>query len=261
MKKRPVIKTLLAFSLVSLLSGSLVYANNPDEVLVTVDDAKITAKELNQALTSSPFYTQFNTMSEDDQASLRGDLLRRLVASQLLRFEAQEQKLDQTPEFKKELEIFRTGLLYRRYMDHLRGKIKIPDVKMQELKGKFKSDPDALEAAKSAFRSSQYRRLHDLTIQSLRDRDHVKIHESLISKDTSPETILLEGDDGLKIAFGDILRKSDDPSKLTRDQVLDRLYQRGELLLVARAAEKEKLDVSKDVAKYRYERLPALLLE
>jgi peptidyl-prolyl cis-trans isomerase C len=259
MKKRFTLKTSLLISLLTLPVAN--HANSTSEVLVTVDDEAITASDLNQALSSSPFYTQFNTMSRDDQASLRGDVLRRLVASQLLRLEAQAQKLDSTAEFQHELEAFRTGILYRRYMDHLRQNIKIPPEKLRQMKQDFQSQPDALAAAKSSFVSSQYRGLHDLTIRKLRDQFNVKIHDDRISNTTSPDTVLLEGDQGIRITFGELLRNPREATSLSKDQVLDRLYQKGELLLVAKAAEREKLDISDAMKKYREERLPALLLE
>jgi len=261
MKTMLSIKSTLIISLWVLIGSTELLAKISSDVLVTIDDKEITSQDLNQAVSSSPFYTQFNTMSQDEQASLRGDILRRLVASELLRIEAKRQKLNKSEDFKKELETFETGLLYKRYMDHLRGKIKIPEEKLKQLKHDFKSQPDALEAAKSSFKSSQYQKLHDLTIQQLRDTYHIKIHEDLISKDTPTNAILLEGDHGIRISYSDILEDTESPSSLTKDQILDRLFQRGELLVVAQAAREEQLDISTAMTKYENERLPALLME
>jgi peptidyl-prolyl cis-trans isomerase C len=261
MKTMLSIKHALIISLWAFIGSSELHAKVSSNVLVTIDDKEITSQDLNQAVSSSPFYTQFNTMSQDEQASLRGDILRRLVASELLRIEAQRQKLNEAEDFQKELETFEIGLLYKHYMDHLRDKIQIPEEKLQQLKRDFKSQPDALEAAKSSFKSNQYQKLHNLTIQQLRDTYHIKIHENLIAKTTPTNAILFEGDHGISISYGDILKNTESPSSLTKDQILDRLFRRGELLVVAQAARDAQLDISTAMTKYEDERLPALLME
>lgn len=254
------IKHALVIPLLLFISNTGLYAKVSAEVLVTIDDTAITSNDLNQAVSSSPFYTQFNTLSQDEQASLRGDILRRLVASELLRIEALAQNLNKSESFRQEMKSFETGILYKRYMDHLRSKIFIPEKKLQQLKQDFKSQPDALEAAKSSFRSSQYQKLHDLTIQQLRDKYQIKIHEDRISDNTPSDTILFEGRQGIKISYGDII-KDTASSALSKDQILDKLFQRGELLVVAQAAREEKLDISDTMEKYENERLASLLLE
>ncbi|GAB1233584.1 hypothetical protein UT4_20520 [Ferrigenium sp. UT4] len=79
---------------------ALIFSSFPtsaaDQVVATVGDEAIYARELEGAIASSPFYTQFNTMGEDEQASLRGDMLRRLVSARLLAREARRLGLDKT---------------------------------------------------------------------------------------------------------------------------------------------------------------------
>ena len=60
-------KTLLT-SLVWALSLSLLLplTSTADQILATVGGKEISASELQSAIASSPFYTQFNTMGEDE---------------------------------------------------------------------------------------------------------------------------------------------------------------------------------------------------
>ena len=231
------------------------------EVLATVGDTEVTDTELERAINSSPFATQFVAMDEDDQAALRGDLLQRLVASRLLLMEAKRLKLDQSEEYKRNFESFRLGLLYKHYLDSLRDKVKVPPEEMQRLKKEFAGNADALEAAKSAYISNRYRQLRKLTIQSLRDRFHVKVHEARLDGDPAPDTVLLEGDEGLKIRYRDLVDGVALDGKPSREWLEDRLYRRAELLLIAKAAEKEGVDIEEKLSAFAEERLPALLVE
>ena len=231
------------------------------EVLATVGDTEVTDTELERAINSSPFATQFVAMDEDDQAALRGDLLQRLVASRLLLMEAKRLKLDQSEEYKRNFESFRLGLLYKHYLDSLRDKVKVPPEEMQRLKKEFAGNADALEAAKSAYISNRYRQLRKLTIQSLRDRFHVKVHEARLDGDPAPDTVLLEGDEDLKILYRDLVDGVALDGKPSREWLEDRLYRRAELLLIAKAAEKEGVDIEQKLSAFAEERLPALLVE
>ena len=60
------------------------FSANASQVLVTIDTLQVNSDDLDAAMASSPFSTQQTSMDEDDQAALRGDMLRRLVASRLL---------------------------------------------------------------------------------------------------------------------------------------------------------------------------------
>ena len=231
------------------------------EVLATVGDTEVTDTELERAINSSPFATQFVAMDEDDQAALRGDLLQRLVASRLLLMEAKRLKLDQSEEYKRNFESFRLGLLYKHYLDSLRDKVKVPPEEIQRLKKEFAGNADALEAAKSAYISNRYRQLRKLTIQSLRDRFHVKVHEARLDGDPAPDTVLLEGDEDLKILYRDLVDGVALDGKPSREWLEDRLYRRAELLLIAKAAEKEGVDIEQKLSAFAEERLPALLVE
>jgi parvulin-like peptidyl-prolyl isomerase len=252
---------LRAIAFGTLLLFSALPASAGTEVLATVGRFSVTSDQLETAIASSPFNIQFATMDEDDQAALRGDLLKRLVIQRLLYLEAERLGLDKTPEFEKELESFRLGMLYRHYMDRLREQIRILPQDLAALKGRHKGDPDGLVAAKSAYVVDRYRAVRLLTLRTLREKQRVRIYEERITPEAAKDTLLLEGE-GIRITYGDLLKgKQDLPEKPTPGWLREQLYKRAELLLIARAAESEGVDVSDRVASYRDERLPALMLQ
>ncbi len=258
-----IIKYLLPLPFVLIFSMS-VFAGDTSEVLVTInDDLVVTDKNLEEAIRSSPFYTQFNTMGENEQASLRGNFLKRLVVARLLTIEAKKEKLDESAAFKKDIALFRKGLLYRYYMDTLKSKIKIPPAELDTMRAEYKGNGDAYSAAKSTYITRQYATLYQLTIKSLRDKYHVVLYKDRIAATASPETIILQGNGGIEITMADIYQQNKkNPQKLPhQDELLEKTYQFAELLVVAKAAEDEGVDVSDKVNSYKEERLPALYLE
>lgn len=242
------------------LAGPLYAKAEKTQKLVSVGDLAVTAGDLEQAVASSPFAVQFTTMDEDDQASLRGDLLKRLVVSRLLRIEAQAQGLDRSPAFRKEIDNFRLGMLYRHYMQKLREQLQVPEEELRRMRQESKGDADVFSAMKAAYVAGRYRQVRLLTFQKLRDQRHVVLHEERIKPGIRPNTVLMEGD-GLRITYGDVVDVNESAEPPSPELVKERLYKRGELLLIADAAEKAGVDVSDRVEGYRNERLPALLLE
>ncbi len=247
------------FWTVALICSPL-HASAADEVLATVGQEKIHARELELAVASSPFSTQFNTMSEDEQASLRGDMLRRLVSARLLALEAKRLGLDKTPAFKREMNDFRLGLLYRSYMDKLRDGVAIPADTLAEMKTQFKGDADGLEAAKSAYASTHFQADKLAALQKMRQENHVKSYESRIQSGMKPDVVLMEGD-GFQIAYGDIVDAEMRKKTTNPDWVKQQLRDRGDMMLAAMAAERNGADVSTQLNRYLEERLPAAMLE
>ncbi|HHH38169.1 MAG TPA: peptidyl-prolyl cis-trans isomerase [Sedimenticola sp.] len=250
----------LILPLLLLCALTTVHAGAGPQVLVRVGGLEVTADDLQRALASSPFATQFVTMDPDDQAVLRGGLLRRLVASRLLYLEALDRKLDQTPAFQRELEQYRLGLLYRQYMDRLRERIKVPDETLAAMKQQLDGDPAALAAARSAYRAERYRAVRLATLRTLQAQRHVRLHRDRIRPGLLPETLLLEGD-GLQITYGDLQDRGGEGPPLTPETIGERVRERAELLLIAQEAERQGIDVSARLERFRQERLPALLLE
>ena len=247
-------------ALLALLASMPVSAKAPTQVLATVGNQQVTADDLKSAMASSPFATQEATMDENDQASLRGDMLRRLVAARLLTLEAQRLGLDKTKSFKRDIEEFRQGLLYRYYMDKLRERVVIPEATLSAMKKQFKGDADGLAAAKSAYTTDQYRALRLATLQNLQEQDNVRLYEKRINAGIKASTVLMESN-SFKIRYGDIVNLREHPTLPNPEWVKDQLYKRGELLLVANAADKEKVDVKSKVKQYLSERLPDVMLQ
>ncbi|MCP5428519.1 MAG: peptidylprolyl isomerase [Chromatiaceae bacterium] len=228
------------------------------EVLVTIGSLQITASDLERALRSSPFITQFNTLGEDQQAAVRGSMLQRLVFSRLLLLEAQAQNLDQSDQYRDELDRFRIGMLHRRYMDKIREEINIPDETNQQMKAQFKGNHDAFKAAQSAYIADRYKVSRIDEIRRLRTKYHVQVHDERAIPDAAPDTVLMEGEE-MRILYSDLPAQRE--KQVTKEQIEHELYARGELLLTARAAGDMGIDISDALDAFRAEHLPALLVE
>lgn len=254
-------------SILTLLVTLALACNNSQaagstEILATVDNLQITASDLEQAVRSSPFATQFNTLDEDEQASLRGGLLQRMVVSRLLLLEAEAQNLEDTNQYRNDLERFRIGLLHRRYMDRLRERIRIPDEINARMKEQFKGNHDAYTAARAAYIADEYRQARIQEIRRLREHYHVQLYEERILPAADPQTILLQGD-GMRVLYSDLLalKEYSNQPTLTPKWIQHQLYLRAELMLTSRAAIDAGIDITDDLAAFRNERLPALLVE
>lgn len=236
------------------------FANADDQVLVTVGARDITATELETAIGSSTFSVQFPSMDIDDQAALRGDMLKRMVAGTLLLLEAERRGLDQDPVYLAEAAEHRTGLLYRAYMDNLRAQVRIPDDKLAEMEELYKDDPGALEPAKIAYKGKQYKVLRALAIDTLKKRANLVMHDDRLMAGAALDTMLAEAD-GLSVRLSDIIGdmtlKTGDDARLLRDRLTDHI----EVALVSKAAEEDRLDVGVDMKNFHDARLPSLLRE
>ncbi len=243
-----------------LFVGAQAWAGAGSQVLATVGTLQVTADELNAALASSPFSSKIASMEEDDQAGLRGDMLRRLVIAKLLTLEARRLGLDKTDAYKKDLDAFRVALLYRSYMDGLRQSIVIPDDTLAAMKKQFKQDRDGMDAAKAAYVSDRYKEVTRTAMQNLLKQDNVRLHDERIVAGIRPDTVLAEGT-SLKVTYGDVVDLREHPSLPNVEWVKDQVGRRVELLAAANAAAKQGVDVSADMKKYESERLPAVLME
>jgi peptidyl-prolyl cis-trans isomerase C len=254
-------KTLLTclFWTISFICSPL-YASAADQVLATIGHDEIRSHELELAVASSPFNTQFNTMSEDEQASLRGDMLRRLVSARLLSLEAKRLGLDKTATFKREMEDVRMGMLYRGYMDKLRLSVTIPADTLAAMKQQFKGDGNGLDSAKASYVAMQFREVKRAALQQIQQDNNIKFFESRIKPGIKPEVVLMEGN-GMHLAYGDVVDTKKWKKTPNPEWIKEQLHNRSELLLVSRAAEREGVDVSEQLTRFIDERLPALLLE
>ncbi len=247
-------------ALAPLLVTTQLPANAASQILVTIGAMQISSDDLNAAMASSPFATQAASMDEDDQAGLRGDMLRRLVAARLMALDAQRLGLDKTAAYQEDVENFRLGLLYRFYMDKLRERIVIPADTLAAMKQQFKGDREGLAAAKAAYAAEQFRTLKLTTLQNLLKQDNAKVYEDRIIAGIKPDTVLMEGN-SFRIKYADISGPAAQNPEWAPERIKSQLYNRGELLLVARAAGKEGVDVSAKLQQYQNERLPAVMIE
>ncbi|OIR18066.1 foldase protein PrsA precursor [mine drainage metagenome] len=239
---------------------SPLYAVAADQVLATIGHEEIRSHDLDLAIASSPFNTQFNTMDEDEQASLRGDMLRRLVSARLLALEAKRLGMDKTAAFKHEIEDVRMGMLYRAYMDRLRLGVTIPADTLAAMKRQFKGDTNGLDSAKASYVAIQFKEEKQAALQKIQQDNNVRFFESRIQPGIKPDVVLMEGD-GIRLAYGDVVDTGQWKQTPNPEWIKEQLHNRSELLLVSRAAEREGIDVSEQHGRFVDERLPALLLE
>jgi parvulin-like peptidyl-prolyl isomerase len=242
-----------------LLAGAWSQAGVADQVLASVGTLRVTATDLNSAMASAPFAGRFPSMAEDDQAGLRGDMLRRLVVSRLLTLEAQHLGLDKKPAFRKDVDDFRLGLLYRAYMERLRRSIVISEQTLAAMKRQFKNDRDGLDAARAAYVGERYRAAKGAALQALLKADHLRLREERIAG-AVPNTVLAAGST-LRVRYGDLLDAAELARPPRRAEIIDRLQRRVELVAAAKAAADRGVDVDTAVNTYRRQRLPAALME
>ena len=242
------------------LSCASLHAVATDQVLATVGGQEINSRDLESAVASSPFYTQFNTMGEDEQAGLRGDMLRRLVSARLFALEAKRLGLDKSAAFQREQKDFRQGLLYRSYMDKLRSGISVPAETLEAMKEQSQGDISVFDAAKSAFVATQFQVVKGDALRKLQQDGGVKSYELRIKPGLKAEDALMEGN-GFRITYGDIVPSGSRKTLPNPDWIKQQLQDRGEIMLVSLAAERDGADVSTQLNRYAEERLPALMLE
>ncbi len=254
------IRLLKALPLLLLMATIQVPAKAADQILATVGTLQVTAAELNNAMTSAPFATKFPSMNQDDQASLRGDMLRRLVAAKLLTLEGKRLGMDQTDSYRRDSENFRLSMLYRAYMNKLRQGIIIPDETTAAMKKQFSNDHDGLNAVKSAYISERYREIKRSAIQQLLKSYKVQLHDERIVAGAAADTLLAEGS-GIKVSYAELLEPDEMATQPGKEVLRDRLQQRVELLAAAKAASDQGIDVSAALQTYAHERLPAVVME
>lgn len=225
------------------------------QVLANVAGLEVTSKDLDVAIASSPIAVQFPSMDPDVQAGLRGDMLKRLVAQRLLLLEAQRQGLDKTSDYLKDAEDYRKGYLYRTYMDKVREGIKIDEAKMAEWHEQYKGEHDAIEAAKSQEIAERYKLLKTMNLEFLKQKYHLQVFEEKIAAGTSPKTVLAKAD-GYQLTMGQLYHGSEET--YNQKDLEEKLYQKLELELVARAAQDDGIEAP--MQRYAEDALPSLLM-
>lgn len=225
------------------------------QVIAVVGDQTINSDDLERAIASSPFATQFPTMDQDQQASFRGVILQGLVASQLMYMEAKTRKLDQTPEFQNELERYRTGLLYRAYIEKLRAQCTPSQAKLAELHKQYRDQPDAETAAKSQLVSTCYEKRKSDALQQLRTQNHAVVSTEIAGGKAAPDTVLASFDGG-QVRYSDIKGANG----MDADKLQEQAASIMDTLLVSRAAEQAGLKVDESLQSYRHQLMAGMLM-
>ncbi len=153
-----------------ILAGLLLSLPLEAEVLAVVDSTPITSQELQKALGSSPFATQYPSLGPEEQAALRRDLLERLVQAEVLYQEARGLGLERDEGVRKDVASFEKGLLAQKYLEFLRDSIKVPEKEQAEWRRRLGFDHDALAAAKALYVARRYRAEKAKALARLRGR-------------------------------------------------------------------------------------------
>lgn len=242
------------FILIGMLSIGLIVS--AQEVIVSVGDRDFTDDDLKRLISSSTLAVEFPTFNKDEAAGARGELLKRVIASELLYQEAKNLGLDKTPEYLNEMKRFRNTLLYQRYLDKLRGEIKIPAEVEARIQEQFKGKPADIQAARDIYIGKHFPELKSERLQALKKRYGVTLDEkSLRAPGCKGATVLAKGD-GIRITYDDIGGKSA-PSLA---EAMLRLQRASEGAVFARAAKDEGIDISGPLDDYSHTLLSRMLL-
>ncbi len=229
-----------------------------EQILVTIGDSgQVTEHQLEAALRAAPFATQFPAMDEQDQAYLRGDMLLRLARAEALYQEALAAGIAQSPAFREEIGNFIRATLAQRYLYRLRRQIAIPDAVEHQFGERFGANADALAAARAAYLGQQFGALKQTTLQELREQANIKTYFEHLNSQTTPETVLADGD-AVTIRYGDVF--ANDSPDSNRERMEDRINERIDLSLMALAAQRNGETIDGQIGKYGHDLAIRLLL-
>jgi parvulin-like peptidyl-prolyl isomerase len=229
-----------------------------EQALATVGGVAITTAELESTVASSPIGAQFPAMDEQLQARIRGELLRRLINAELLHLEARKEGVDQSPEFQRQMNSYRGGLLSQRYFARLRDEIVVPAEVDAEMRERFRGDGEALAAARSSYISTQYKPAREQRLEELADVSGLKLRLARLDSD-DPNTLLAEGD-GVAIRLGDLVYDGESLPPAGLEVRRRRLEDVTSMALAAHAAEMDGIRVDDLLDDYRRRLLAELLL-
>jgi peptidyl-prolyl cis-trans isomerase C len=244
---------------VSILPGTSLAAQ--PQILARVGEVDITADQLSSAVASSPFANGFPTLEPGEQARIRGNMLVRLVDAEVLRQEAKAIGLDNSPAFRREVDGFRSGALYQQYVQSIRAGIELPADLDATYKRRYRGNPDALAAARSAYLAKRFREQKAQRFRDLAKRYSLKTWPSRLSGHRG-DTLLAEAD-GFAVHLRDLRAPDSEPNAKedTPEMRQKRLDELLEIRLAGRAARDAGIDVTQEVADYVHALLPRMLLE
>lgn len=228
-----------------------------DQILVYVNDAPITAGQLRSALISSPTAVNFASKDEKVQARIRGDLLTRLVASELFRQEALRLGLDKSEDYLKEMHRYRTNVLAQRYLGFLRDSIHLPEGAAADLKKRYAGDSDAQLAAESVYYARRFPALKQQMMDKAFKQYHVKLNAGVLDEAKPDANAVVASGDGFTLHYGDLLLGSVPGYR----PVLRDLNAMVETELQAALGAENGVDVKRDVDRYAHQLLSRMLVE
>lgn len=237
------------------------FTNAPaDQVLVRVGSQDIRAIDLEQALSSSPVSTTFISMSEDNQARVRGDMLQRLIAAELVYLEAVAQGIPERPAYRLEMASYRTSFLAQQYLASLRTSVAMPETVLADLRQRLRGDQDAIDAAQAAYIARNYPQHRQESIAKLRRQYHLRTYPGRISEKGDAQTVVAEAD-GFKILLGQLRGGLDRMRAVDQKKAMkQRLEEGAEVALMAQAAIDAGIDVSIAMDRYGHDLAARLLM-
>lgn len=246
--------------LIILIASLLFQPVYADKVLVTIGETgQVTEQQLEAAMQAAPFATQFPSMDEQDQAYLRGDMLLRLARAEALYQEAVKAGKQNSDIFKKEMGNFKTSLLARKYLAELREQVEIPPDLEKKFATQFNGHSDALTAARSAYIAKQFNEIKNNRILQLKKDANVKTFFQRLDQSPTAATVLAEGK-GVLIKYGDLIPNASSTKDIDKQQIIDKVNEWITLLLTARAAEVQGMNVDAQMQEYAHNLTTRLLL-
>ncbi len=244
-------RLLALLALLACLGGAMA-----QEVIVSVGQRDFTDDDLKRLINSSTLAVAFPTFSKDQAAGVRGELLKRVIASELLYHEAKRLGLDKTPEYRNEMKRFEQTLLYQRYLDRLRNQIEVPKEVQERIQSQFKDRPADQLAARDIYIGKRFPELKAKRLQELRKRYHLTLDEkALRAPHCAGDTVLAKGD-GIRITYNDI----GGARKPNLAEAMLRLQRASEAAVFARAARDEGIDIRGPLDDYSHSLLSRMLL-
>ena len=250
-----------ALFILIFLSSASVLASVENQILVSVEGYEITAHDLERVLVSSPLAESFPVLDEKEQASIRGNLLIRLINQKLFYLEAKSLKLDQQPSYIGELDRFNKSIVYKQFMDQLRDQIKVPEVVIKDLIQRMQGKTEALQAALAQYKSSRYQDEKQKELVRIKQRLGLQIFRKKISKRITQNEVIAQTDEGYQLKFSDLNLNENELSEFYLPDIERKLIDRLELDLVFRIAVDRTESISPMVHAFEQNRLPAMLLE
>ena len=247
--------------LISFNFFQVVLADSSRDVLVKVGANSITSDDVERVLMSSPFTDNFAVMDEKEQAGIRGNILLRLINLNVLLLEAKALKLDMDEEFLVDLNRHRKSIVYKKHMDELRHKVKVPQTVVDDLVRRMQGNTEALEAALAQYKVKHYKQLKQSNLIAIKKQLGLDVFLEKLKKGIHDDEVLAKTRDGYILKFQDLNLSNDDKKWFYKPDITKRLFDHLEIDLINRVALQSKQQRLSILVAFERDRLPSLLLE